>query len=92
MEVQTSSELTQPTAAARRVAQSAAVNRDLCAVESSGDQAEDGEGVLPARLTDGLICQNRRAVLQEDAVVLPVASGGQPAEPQCSSIGRHGER
>lgn len=81
--------------AERRVTQNAAVNRDLYPVESSRHQteAEDRERVLSAQFTDGLVLQNHWAIPQQDTVVLPVASGGRPADPQCPAITerRHGE-
>lgn len=81
--------------AVRRVTQNAAVNRDLGPVDSSWHQTEagDGERVLSAQFTDGVVHQNRRPVPQQDAVVLPVASGGRPADPQRPAVTerRHGE-
>ncbi len=72
-------ELTQLSEAVCCVTQNAAVNCDLCTVEPSWHQAGDGD--LGTQFTESLVHQNRGAVPQHDTVVVPLASGGRPADP-----------
>lgn len=69
-----------------RVTQNAAVNCHLGLIESSWYQTEGVECVLGAQSTDGLVQQNLGAVPQHDAVVVPAASGGRPADPQRPAV------
>lgn len=72
--------------AASSVTQNATMDRDLSPVESTGHETREGEEVLGSQFTDGLIYQNRQTVPQQDTVVIPVSSGGRPANPQSPAV------
>lgn len=64
------------------------MNRHCTLIDSSGHRAEsqNGERVLDAQFANGLVHQNVGTILQQDAVVIPVAPGRHPAEPKELSV------
>lgn len=87
------SKLTEPAAAASRVAQISAVHGQLYHVAATRDQTQAANRRLepPAQFTDRSIQQDGHAVGEQHPVVVPVASGGRPGEPESAVVDGRGE-